>query len=1086
MNWRSSMSGKRTTKRSCLVLKRVTWCLCLFFWIQASATTYSQTVKLNMNLTDASVEEVLNQIEKQSDFFFLFDQHQVDVNRKVNVNLRNVDVSDILSAVFAGTNTRYTVVGRQIVLGEQTAKVPASPVTAQAKTITGVVKDHTGETFPGVSVVEKGTTNGTVTDMDGKFTLPVGNNTVLIFSFIGYVSQEVTADTQKPMTIILKEDMEELDEIVVIGYGTAKKRDLTGSVGSVGTEQIKLQTSPQAASALQGQMAGVNVSQTNRRPGSGYSIQVRGFNTITTSSNKKSSEPLVVIDGVIGADMNMLNPADIEKMDVLKDASATAIYGSRGANGVVIITTKGGKEGKNIIKYDGSVGVKTPTNLPDMMTGPEWATAYEEASKNYTLKMLDNREKANIANGTYTDWIDNVMQNGLQTNHNISLSGGNEKETHLFSIGYIRENGNVEKQNYERYSLKANVDGKLGHGFKAGASSYFAYSVRNDGSAEALRSAYRIRPTGNMNDEEGNRQFWPTTSDSQVPNPWYDVQNQKGETRSIYFLGNIYLGYDLSKELNFRTTFSPNVRYDRLGRFTGTMTKAKVGSNAPEAEIDNALNMSYTWDNMVNYNKTINKHSFGATAVHSIVYNRDEGSNMLVDKLPFDSDWYDIGSASDLKGKSSFYREYKMLSLMGRLNYTYDNKYLITATARWDGSSKLAPEHKWACFPSVAAAWRITEEAFTKEIGWLTNLKLRAGYGITGNDVVDPYATQATVAQSYYDWNGLSGLGFYPNVLANKELGWEKSREYNIGLDYGFIDNRISGSVDWYHRTTSDLILERKLPSHTGFNSIFSNVGSVLNRGIEVSLNTVNIQTKDFRWSTSINFAANHNEVLDLYGDNSDDLANQLFIGKSAKIIYDYQFDGIWQESEREAAKKYNAIPGNIKIKDTDGKEGITPADMTVIGNQLPKWTGGMTNTFNYKNLDLSVFVYTRQGEYQQSQFYEHFYFYDGRYNKLNVNYWTPENQSATDPLPGKIDKYIKTMYYRDLSFWRIGHISMGYNFPKKLLNSAKLSTLRVYGTVNNPFVFTNYGGFDPEGTQSTSGVGVSTTSYVVGLSLSF
>lgn len=1045
---------------------------------------------ISIHAENRKVKDVLHEIERSIRTKFTYNPQTIPVNEKVSLALSNEKLSAVLDHLLSPFEVQYEVSGEYIILSRPGSGVDVGQTLLWQPgdiSIRGRVTEEGGEPLPGVNVLIKGTTVGTTTDAEGRYALDAPDEeSILVFSFIGYVTREVLVGSQTVIDIALAADVQALEEVVVVGYGTMKKSDVTGAVGSVTNSDIVRTAPTQSAGAIQGQVAGVNVLKVNGKPGDDYAIDIRGLSSIG-----KSNEPLVVIDGVMGGSLNALNPADIEKVDVLKDASATAIYGSRGANGVIIITTRQGKSGKNVISYDGYYGVKTPTNLPDMMDGPQFVAYVNEAIKNGSSRTFDTKEQENIANGTYTDWIDLLLQNGVQTSHNVSLSGGGENSTHFFSAGYLSEEGNVPEEKFERLTLKANVDGRINDWIKTGVSTYFSYSLQDQGSNEALRGAYRVRPTGNAYDENGELLFWPTTSDSQTPNPLFDPKNVKNEFRNFRVFGNVFLEINPLKNLRFRTVFSPFIESVRNGQFTGKFSKANTGTRNGRASYSNRLNISYTLDNILSYDKTTKDHAFNGILANSLVVNRNEGASQSLLDLPFDSYWYNTGSAANIGGVSSYLTEWALLSYMARFNYSFKDRYQVTVTGRTDGSSKLAEGHKWAFFPSAAVAWRVSDESFLRDVNLFSNLKIRMSYGVVGNDAVAPYSTQASIAQAPYDWDGDAALGFAPGAIANRSLGWEKSYEFNVGVDFGFFQDRVHGSVDIYNRRTEDLILSRVLPPHTGFASIVGNIGSTLNKGVEVSLNTVNVNTGDFTWRTSINFSANHNEIVELYGDNEDDLGNQWFIGEPIRVLYDYVFDGIWQLDEADLADTYKREPGNVKVKDLNNDGKITPDDRTILGSPLPKWIGGITNKLDYKGFDFSFMIYTRQGAMVRSPFHHSNFAreWNGRYNKLNVNYWTETNPSNEWPAPnntgGRVFEELKS--YTDVSFVRVQNITLGYTFPATVLDRLQMSRLRLYVTANNPLIFTDYAGFDPEwAEQNTFNMGVSSSVYLMGVNLSF
>ena len=1067
-----------------LTMKLVTVLLTVTI-LQAGAKSYAQ--KVTINVKHASIASVLDRIQQQTGYDFLYNSMHLQGTKAVDLNFRNASLNEVLEACFSGQPLTYEIENTTVLIHRKKASNPVSDTEILQREISGRVTDHQNQPLEGVTVAAKGTNTVTTTDRAGRFSLSLPNQaTTLVFTLVGFEAQERPIAGSNNVTVSLSPSLSDLDEVVVIGYGSVKKSDVTGAIGSVDRDAIVRTANIQAAGALQGQVAGVNLLKVNGKSGNDYSIEIRGLNSIG-----KGNAPLVVIDGVMGGSLNSLNPADIEKIDVLKDASATAIYGSRGSNGVIIVTTRQGVPGKNRIAYDGYVGMKTPTNLPDMMDGPQFVANFNEILKNGGTRYLDDKEKQNIENGVYTDWIDLLLQNGIQSNHNVSLSGGNESSRHFFSAGYLKEEGNVPAEEFTRFTLKSNIEGKINNWIKAGTSTYASYGVQDEGSNEALRGAYRLRPTGDAYDENGELQFWPTTSDSQTPNPLFDPLNVKNETRRVRVFGNLFVEVNLLDGLSFRSTISPYFENIRRGNFAGKYSKRNTGTRNGDAGYTNEQNFSYTLDNVLSYNKTVSSHAFSGLLANSIVSFRGEGASQNVLDLPYDSFWYNTGSAGNIEGVSSYLSEWALLSYMGRFNYSFNDKYQLTLTGRADGSSKLAAGHQWAFFPSAAIAWRVSEEDFLRDAKALSNLKLRLSYGVVGNDAVAPYSTQARIAQTLYDWGGDAAIGFAPGAIANRALGWEKSKEVNFGIDFGLFKNRISGVVDIYSRKTEDLILSRALPQHTGFGSITANVGSTANRGVEVALNTVNIHSGNFSWKTTLTFAKNHNEIVELYGDKKDDLGNKWFIGQPIQVHYAEVFDGIWQLDEAEGAAKYGAEPGHVKVKDLNNDGKITEVDRQIIGSPLPKWIGGMTNTFEYKGIDFSFMLYVRQGSMIYSPFHHSNFAreWNGRYNKLNVNYWTETNPSNEWPAPnntgGRAREELKA--YVDASFVRVQNITLGYTFSPNILSRLNMSGLRLYLTANNPLIFTDYAGFDPEWSgHDTFNMGVSSATYLFGVNVSF
>jgi TonB-linked SusC/RagA family outer membrane protein len=972
------------------------------------------------------------------------------------------------------------------------------------KTVTGSVSSESGERLPGVNVIIKGTQRGTATDENGNFSIDApDDNAVLTFSFIGYIKQEILLGNRSSINVSLKADDMSLNELVVVGYGEIKKSDLTGAVASVQSKDIVRANPVMASKAIQGQVAGATVTKSSNKPGAGYNITIRGENTINNST-----EPLVVIDGLMGGNLNNLNPNDIQSIDVLKDASSTAIYGSRGANGVVIVTTKKGLSGKPRVSYDSYIGFKMPNHLPKLMTSEQFykATYTDRILEGATGATFTAQELANIKAGKTTDWVDLITRNALQTSQNVSVSGGTEKTTYRFSAGYLNEDGNVLHTGYKRYNLNAGLDSKLGNHFKVGFTTYTTYSDQNVGSQESLRGAYRARPTGsayfsdlanpseNQDINVDGLAIWMGINDKQVPNPLADVDSKTSKLRTTgaTIMGNAYVEYLPIKGLSIRSSLSAAYNSDRVGDFRGTWSKSQIGAK-PRAQYDSRNMGSYTLDNIINYNLDLGKHRFGITGLQSTFYQRNEAYQIAVKDLPFNSDWYALNTGI-VTGINSSLVERSLLSFMGRLNYSYNEKYLLTVTGRSDGASQLSEGNKWAFFPSVAFAWRLGDEAFISDLNVFSNLKMRLSYGQVGNSTVNPYSTQANLLSTGYDFDGTAANGFAPLNLANKALRWEKSKEVNLGLDFGFFKNRIAGSLELYNRKTVDLILNQKIPNVTGFSQTIANVGEIENKGVEITLNTVNVAKSDFTWSSTFTFTKNKNKLLQLYGDGQTfDKGNKLFVGSPLRSNFDYKFDGIWQTADKDLAAKYKQVPGSVRVVDqnNDGiissTEGID--DRVVLGTQLPNWLLGITNRFKYKNFDMSFFVYYRNGvQYNNSALSGTFgELTSVRYNKLaSLDYWRSDNPSNTYFGVAAINPYRSAINYQDASFLRISDITMGYTVPLGLMSKWKLSNARVYVQAINPFVFTKFTGFDPEFNSAIYQDDVPSSAFTLGVNVSF
>lgn len=989
--------------------------------------------------------------------------------------------------------------------------------------VSGVVKDVSGESIIGANVVEAGTTNGSITDIDGKFSFTASTpNAVLAISYIGYQSINYPLKGQQNVTIVLKEDLQNLDEIVVVGYGVSKKRDVTGSVASVKGEKLQESASLSAVQALQGRAAGVTVIQSSAKPGGDTKIRVRGNRSL-----KATNDPLYVVDGIpIVVGLNEISPSDIESIEVLKDASATAIYGSRGANGVILVTTKKGKEGKVQIDYNGYVGVQNAARTIDMFDGAEWVDLVREANRatskttpyplvptldwdkkigyfNADPNVIGKIAQAYDENGNYhpdrvpyNDWTGETLRTAPIHNHEVSVRGGTEKLKMLASATYFGQDGVVRGQDYSRYSVRVNFDWTLNKYVKVGGSTSFSHIDQNEGS-NLYGDVKNVYPLADMRDAEGNLLTSRPGNDPQLWNQLLNLEHQKKEIKKDRFLGSYYLEVKLPFDINYRSNVGIDIGPYYKNEFYGALSSDRAGSAARAINMRDNRRM-YTWENLLFYNKTFNKdHALGLTFLQSIQQETYDKSEIKVKDLPYENQlWNNVGSAQTIESVMSDYQRWNLASFMGRVNYNFKERYLLTISARYDGSSRLAPGHKWVLFPSAALAWRIKEESFLKDVDFLSNLKLRLGWGITGNTAIDPYKTQGSLKYDRYSYGSNGVLSFFQNEMPNPNLSWEKTEQWNVGIDFGFLNGRIGGSVDMYLQTTNDLLMERQLPIVSGFGNVVTNVGQIRNKGLEVTLNTVNIESKEFKWTTDVMFSVNNEEIAELYNGKVDDEGNKWFIGQPVKVFHDYKADGIWQLEDAAELEKWGGVfkPGDIKIVDKNGDYKITSEDRYILGQEDPTVTLSMSNYFEYKDFDLNFFL---NGAFGQTLSYDRGWSLNGRYNSAQVNYWriigedengNPiSNKSNEAPRPN-IDyenpNYISSLYKENASFLRIGQVTLGYTLPKTLLQNIGIQKLRFYATVQNAYVFTGYSGTDPEsGTDYNEPM---PRTYLFGLNLSF
>ncbi len=1002
-----------------------------------------------------------------------------------------------------------------------------------------VTSSDNGLGLPGVNIIVKGTTLGTVSDSDGNYSITVSSpESVLVFSAIGFTTREVTVGSQSVINITLEFDVIALSEVVVVGYGTQEKRDITASISSINAEAISKIANTNTLEGMKGQIAGVDVLQSSGRPGTSPAITIRGRRSINASN-----DPLFVIDGVpmtsgtsVATDsensgrnlppgtattsgsnpLNDFNPADIQSIEVLKDAAATAIYGSRGANGVVLITTKRGKTGKTSVSYTGYYGVTQAFKTLPMMDGEEFANLKREASRLSPLGVsgrtawegtipadnivfIDPVELNSVNNGLSTDWQKLIFHNGSQVNHQVSANGGNEKTQFNISLGYFKQGGTIDGMDFTKLTSRINLDHQISKRFKVGMSNQLTHSIRNNGSNSVLSEAVNQTPLGLPYDATGAIIFLPI-SDGIRSNPLSELVPGKriDEEKVDRIFSSVYLEAGIIKGLKYKLLVGTDLRYNTRGIFEGRFTNPRRNGD-PGAQYQNEANLGYTIENLLTYNKVVHaNHNFDLTLLQSIQENNFENHFTAVSGLPYESQkWYNLTSATTVNAVRSRYEHWSLASFMGRLTYSYLGKYLFQATLRTDGSSRLAPGHKWTNFPGLSAGWRVSNESFMSGLKVVSDLKLRASYGAVGNTAIDPYKTQGVLSKTVYSWDEANAAGFGLSEIPNPNLGWEKSATVDMGLDFGLFDGRLSGTLDFYQTNTTDLLLKRNLPPNTGYDLILSNIGATRTTGFEVTINANIIRSvRGLKWDVDLNVAHYKEEIVDLAqrdanGNKTDDPGNAWFIGQPIRVFYDYKKTGIWQKNEVDQAKTMmGAYPGEIKLQDTDGDGVITPKDRVILGNDIPSAYGGVNNRLSYKGFDFSFFLYYRLGYTLNSAFHADQATMQARYNNLKVDYWTIDNPSNDYPRPNKNQEnpaFVSTLRYKDGGFVKVRTITLGYNFPNSIITRLGLSNLRVYVSAQNPLVWSKYKTFDPENVGSIgAGTVPSNKLFLGGINLTF
>ena len=953
---------------------------------------------------------------------------------------------------------------------------------AQDRTITGTVTDNKQEPLIGVNVVVKGNTSvGAITDLNGKYSLsvPEGKAT-LVFSYIGYVTQEVSVGSRNTVDVVLVDDAQALDEVVVVGYGVVKKRDLVGSIASVKSQDITAVPTSNVLESMQGKIAGLDMTRSSGQPGSAFNFTIRGNRSLTASN-----APLILVDGIAyGTDID-INPNDVESIEVLKDASTTAIYGSRGANGVILVTTKKGKEGKAKVDFNAYWGPIFSTNLPKVNNTEQYVAMRREAMRAVGQwnspaddgVIWDAVALERIKNNVNTDWYDLIMDDATTQNYQVSISGGTDATKVSFSLDYFDETGILIGDDFDRFNGRINVSQRIMKGMEAGASALFTTSTRNAAPNNVFHAAQTKEPYGVPFNEDGSLNKYPFTGSGATDiNMLFnqDKNNYVDETKSNRFFGTLFLNWEIIKGLQFRTNFGYDLQNSRNGHFEG-VNSTFVESNKGLAKVskNETHSTAWTWENTLTYTKDFDIHSLTAMVGHSMSKSSSEDTYAEGKGLSFEQSlFHNLDGTQQDYALSSTLTESSMLSYFARLNYKLLDKYLLTATLRADGSSVLAKGNRWGYFPSVAVAWRMKDEHFLSSVDEISDLKLRLSYGLSGNSAVSPYQTTGGLSKTIYEFGTVPAYGYRPYSMANLELQWEKTRVLNFGVDFGLFNNRVYATIDAYKTWTSDLLLPMILPGHTGFTEVISNVGKTETRGIDLSINTVNFDTKDFKWTTDLTFSANKEEITAL-NTNQNDVGSGWFIGSPTKVFYDYEKIGIWQTSEAAEAAKYGQEPGDIKVRDQTNDGAIDANnDRKVLGQQTPKWTAGLNNRFEYKGWELSFFLYARVGHLIQNEAAANFN-PSGWNNSIACDYWTPENPTNAYPRPNfnknESMLYKSTLAYCKGNFLKIKDITFGYSFPKQMISKLNMSKLRIYTTLKNFFTFSAVDDYDPERGGSNS-----------------
>lgn len=1088
-----------------LLVMKLTAFLVLLFTVQVTATVYSQNKKLSLNMQGNTIKEVLQQIEAQSEYRFIYENEKVNLDSKVSIRVKDEVVDNILKMLFSKDGVVYSITENNLILINRADDQQANSTkntngtVQQQRSVSGKVTDSAGGPLPGVSVVVKGTTTGTITDIDGKYSL--GNipaNASLIFSFVGMKTLEVEVGGKSSLNVKLEEESIGLEEVVAVGYGTVKKSDLTGSVSSVKTTELQQTPMTSIDQGLIGRASGVQVTQTSGMPGAVASIRVRG-----SSSLQGGNEPLYVIDGfpvysgtgfgTTGGNVQMsglstVNPNDIESIEILKDAAATAIYGARAANGVVLITTKSGKKGHDIVTFEVNYGIQNIAKKIDVMGAQEYAALVNEAYTNDKLTApYDAAKLAEIAQlGRGTDWQDEIYRSGKTQNYQLSFSGGDEKTSYAISSNYFDQQGIVINSNFKRYSMRLNLDRKINDVFKVGTSLSVTHMINNavatdaGGEGGVITGAMKMNPILPIYSNVVTGEYTQiNTPGTLVPNPFATAKEQKFNNGTTRILGDLFGEWKIMDGLVAKITIGTDVMYNKSNQYTPSTIYQSNGKATGTIGVNRSIN--WLNENTLNWTKTYNGiHSFNVLGGFTLQQNNTEyvmaSSSDFVNNI---MEYNNLGAGAIYNQPASSAIQWNLMSYLARVNYTLMNRYLFSVNSRVDGSSRFGKNNKYGFFPSGSIGWRVSEENFMQSLkGTVSNLKLRGSYGFTGNTEIGVYQSLATLGNASWMIGNQLVSGFYPNSIPNPDLKWERTGQVDVGVDLGLYQNRIRVTFDYYRKKTIDLLYNVSVPSVSGYQTMLKNIGSVENKGTELSIESDNLTGK-LRWTTAFNISFNKNKVLELGGEAYKEMAEgdghlktgslrRLIVGQPIGVFYGYRFDGIFQNTDETAAQISSTSPigvGLRRYKDLNGDKKVDAVnDREILGDANPDFFGGLTNTFSYKNFELSLFLQYCYGN-------EIF-----NYNAIEletptggqnayaalVNRWTPTNPSNIYPKASTNRAVlVSDRWVEDGSYLKLKTLSLSYNFSNfkiKHLQGAKL-----YVTAQNLFTWTNYRGYDPE-----------------------
>lgn len=1035
---------------------------------------------ITLSVKDAPLSEVLPQIESQSGYTFFYSDGTLDPSAKVSLNVVNASLKQVLDEIFAGLPVGWSLMEGNIILSPVLEKSTATTAKDVSPMLRGRVTDENGAPVIGAVVMSLNDSGkAAVADSDGNFSISVGKSERLSISCLGYSELTIMAEpSDKVQTFVLREDFQKLDELVVVGYGSQKRSDVTGAIASVKADVLNRTPTVSVGEMLRGAAAGVQVRTNSAEPGGSSAVLIRGRRSLSGDNS-----PLYIVDGVPMSGIDDINSADIESMEILKDASSQSIYGARAANGVILVTTKRGTADRLRVSYSGYASVQDINRNCEFYNGEEWAAyrkeAYIQAYGSYDEASCFPGLMGQVKNsGEYVDWEKLMIRKAVQHKHDVLVQSGNDKTKFALGIGGYFQDGMVINSGFQKISGRLNIDHKLTKKLSVGANLTYSHSWKQTADG-TFNTFITMPPLAKVYEDDGTTLRKDVTEAGESHyNPLWNINNSKYRTLTTRQLYNVFADWKIVKGLSWRFNASMNTRGVESDSYLGQRhTSAVSAGQKGRASVSRSTNNDYLVENILNYSgKFRGGHNLDATLMQSV--NIITYKTMGINGTDFANDdlyWNAIGSAQNFGVPSYGLSERRMVSFLGRLRYNWNDRYLFTAALRSDGSSVFGASHKFGWFPSASFAWRVNQEPWLRNVGWISNLKLRLSWGQVGNQGVSPYTTLGLADKYLTEFDG-TAVGYLPSgTLPNPDLKWETSSSSNIGLDFGFWDGRLSGTVELYDTQTTDLLVYKSLSQSLGYVNQLVNMGAVQNRGVEVTLNTVPVCARGFEWNLGLTFAKNDNRIkridgsLDSDGKPANDVNNKWFIGEPMNVYYDYVFDGIWQIGDDISSSSMpDANPGDIRIRDVNG-DGRIDVDDRVVMRRDPDWIGTLSTSFSWKGIDLSAELYASVGGTIYNKYLTSFETggdMTGKRNGLRRNYWTVNNPSNEAPAPNMTQPpaYITALGYQDATYVRLRNVQIGYTFPKRLVEKAYMQKLRLYMTFTNLWTRTDVLGYGPEG----------------------